>query len=419
MTTDISSDDDFFAAIAMAVNCEIGEGFLRRSVEVLQRFMDSSLAMIAVADSDDPNRVRAVYALRDDQVVGDLAYDLTGTPCSLVYSADHSMVVPCDLAARFPRERAFESYLGAPLHDLEGRVIGHLAIFGRSEVRGEEQVKPVLAVLAQRAEAELRRLAFERERDRLVADLQRQTERLQVREQTIRNQNAFKTRLLGIIAHDLRNPIAAIMSQSELAAAHLQKSAPAIEKVARSNQKIMQNADRMSALIDATLDRVRAEDANLTLTRTDCDVAGLVTQAVEVNQTSAARKSITLEADLSHAGQVTADEELLLRAIDNLINNAVKYTQPGGHVRVEAAPDAAGLRIRVCDNGQGLDAEDLRRAFHRFETLSARPTGGESSTGLGLANVREIVEAHGGTITADSPGRGQGAVFAIYLPHGL
>ena len=110
------------------------------------------------------------------------------------------------------------------------------------------------------------------------------------------------------------------------------------------------------------------------------------------------------------------DSDRMPEAIDNLIRNAIKYSPIGGRISVLDNDHDSSTVIRVADEGAGLSPEDLGRLFGRFQRLSAKPTAGESSTGLGLSIVKRIVDMHGGTVTADSAGPGQGSIFTITLP---
>jgi signal transduction histidine kinase len=103
-------------------------------------------------------------------------------------------------------------------------------------------------------------------------------------------------------------------------------------------------------------------------------------------------------------------------AIDNLISNAIKYSPIGGQITVVVSHDKNNTVIRIADQGAGLSPEDLGRLFGRFQRLSAKPTAGESSTGLGLSIVKRIIDMHGGQVTADSAGPGQGSTFTVVLP---
>jgi signal transduction histidine kinase len=103
-------------------------------------------------------------------------------------------------------------------------------------------------------------------------------------------------------------------------------------------------------------------------------------------------------------------------AIDNLISNAIKYSPIGGKIAVVVSHEQSNTVIRIADEGAGLSPEDLGRLFGRFQRLSAKPTAGESSTGLGLSIVKRIIDMHGGKVTADSDGPGRGATFTVVLP---
>jgi signal transduction histidine kinase len=110
------------------------------------------------------------------------------------------------------------------------------------------------------------------------------------------------------------------------------------------------------------------------------------------------------------------DIDRIREAIDNLLSNAIKYSPIGGRITVNAADDGDNTIIGVTDQGAGLSPEDLGRLFGRFQRLSAKPTAGESSTGLGLSIVKRIVDMHGGEVTAKSDGPGSGSTFTITLP---
>jgi signal transduction histidine kinase len=110
------------------------------------------------------------------------------------------------------------------------------------------------------------------------------------------------------------------------------------------------------------------------------------------------------------------DTDRIREAIDNLVSNAIKYSPIGGKIAVLVTRDEDNTTIRVRDEGAGLSPEDLGRLFGRFQRLSAKPTAGESSTGLGLSIVKRIIDMHGGEVTAASAGPGQGSTFTITLP---
>jgi signal transduction histidine kinase len=113
---------------------------------------------------------------------------------------------------------------------------------------------------------------------------------------------------------------------------------------------------------------------------------------------------------------IEGDYDRLWEALDNLVNNAIKYTPPGGDIDIVVKPNSQEALIEVRDSGLGLSPQDLGRLFGRFARLSAQPTGGESSTGLGLSIVKKIVDLHGGSVRAESPGPQRGSTFTVSLP---
>jgi signal transduction histidine kinase len=110
------------------------------------------------------------------------------------------------------------------------------------------------------------------------------------------------------------------------------------------------------------------------------------------------------------------DADRIREAIDNLVSNAIKYSPIGGKINVGVTHESSNTVIRIADEGAGLSPEDLGRLFGRFQRLSAKPTAGESSTGLGLSIVKRIIDMHGGHVTAESSGPGQGSTFTVTLP---
>jgi signal transduction histidine kinase len=112
----------------------------------------------------------------------------------------------------------------------------------------------------------------------------------------------------------------------------------------------------------------------------------------------------------------TVDADRVRDAIDNLVSNAIKYSPIGGEIDVNVGRDGDSIMVQVKDQGAGLSPEDISRLFGRFQRLSAKPTAGESSTGLGLSIAKRIVDLHGGRITVESAGPGQGATFIMTLP---
>ena len=144
--------------------------------------------------------------------------------------------------------------------------------------------------------------------------------------------------------------------------------------------------------------------------------ATYLSEVADANQPLAANKQQTIHVSAPPNCVTMCDADRMREAIDNLVSNAIKYSPIGGKITVLVTHEGKNTVIRIADEGAGLSPEDLGRLFGRFQRLSAKPTAGESSTGLGLSIVKRIIDMHGGQVTADSAGPGQGSTFTVTLP---
>ena len=146
------------------------------------------------------------------------------------------------------------------------------------------------------------------------------------------------------------------------------------------------------------------------------DIAALVSEVADANQPLAVNKQQSITVSATPNLTTACDADRIREAIDNLISNAIKYSPIGGKISVQVGQEQNKNVIRIVDEGAGLSPEDIGRLFGRFQRLTAKPTAGESSTGLGLSIVKRIIDMHGGEVTAHSAGPGQGSTFTITLP---
>lgn len=241
-------------------------------------------------------------------------------------------------------------------------------------------------------------------------------ERLEVQSSRLRRVNAFKGEVLGTIAHDLKNPLGVILGRTEMLNEMLAMS-PVPEQNARAQvEHIRQSARRLTAMVDDLVADAMADALDISVRSDQLDVSTLVAEIVESNRASASGKDQTISLHTESNLMVEGDTERLREAIDNLVSNAVKYSPIGGRISVTASRQEGEAVTRVVDQGPGLSPEDRGRLFGRFQRLSAKPTGGESSTGLGLSIAKRIVDLHKGRIFVETPGASGGAIFAIALP---
>jgi PAS domain S-box-containing protein len=217
---------------------------------------------------------------------------------------------------------------------------------------------------------------------------------------------ASRDAVLALVAHDLRGPLGAILMQSSV----LQLRGPeATDGAAKAIERAVR---RMSRLIDDLLDITRIEAGHLSTEKTRVPAPALIDQLVEDHRAQVLAASLVLDVELAaELPDVWADRDRLLQVIENLVGNALKFTQPGGRITIRAERGAGDVVFSVADTGAGLAAGELPRLFDRFWQAQR---SGRRGAGLGLPIVKGIVDAHGGRIWVDSkPGRGSTFYFTI------
>jgi signal transduction histidine kinase len=232
----------------------------------------------------------------------------------------------------------------------------------------------------------------------------------------LRRANAFKNELLGTLAHDLRNPLTVIIGRTDMLLRMLDKGPVLGDRLRTQIDQVRAAASRLDEMVDSVLSDARADALDITIRPEETDVSTLVHEVAEANQPLAARKQQSIIVMAPPTCPVLCDGERVRDVIDNLLSNAIKYSQIGGRIDIELERQHENVVIRVKDQGAGLSPEDLSRVFGRFQRLSAKPTANELSTGLGLSIVKRIVDLHGGSVVAESPGLGLGATFTVTLP---
>jgi signal transduction histidine kinase len=222
-----------------------------------------------------------------------------------------------------------------------------------------------------------------------------------------------KNELLNIVSHDLKNPISAVLGLAEM----LQSDAVLnTEQSSAITGQIVLAAHQMLALVKNLLDINRLESGGIQFSFEKCHIAALVESAVQQYTPLAAAKDIRIHYMPEDASNmVFADRQAVVQILDNLISNAVKYSPYGKQVFLRVLSTTQLVRVEVQDEGEGISEEDMTKLFGKFTRLSARPTGGEHSTGLGLSIVKKMVEAMRGRVWCESVS-GQGATFIVELP---
>ncbi len=251
--------------------------------------------------------------------------------------------------------------------------------------------------------------------DRRRAEQER--EHLLARERAARRDAEQATLLrdefLGTVSHELRTPLNAILGWAQI----LQSGSHTTDALQSGLATIARNARLQTQLVDDLLDLSRMSAGRLRLDAQAVDLAAVVRDAVLAVTPAASARHVHVQHDDAPGGAfVTGDADRLQQVFWNLLVNAVKFTEPGGKVRVQIDVVGRRHRVRVSDTGQGIAADFLPHVFDRFRQADGSTTRRHSGLGIGLALVRQIVELHGGTVQAESRGEGLGATFTVHLP---
>ncbi len=270
-------------------------------------------------------------------------------------------------------------------------------------------------------------VASKRVRDMLQRELASQTEDigelavamtarshdLQKAKEAAESSNRAKDQFLAVLSHELRTPLSPVLTSIE----SLKATVPLPAEVSRVLTMIQRNVELEARLIDDLLDVTRISKGKLSLNMERVNVHALLRHTIEICQPDAVSKQQQMVLDLSaQRSETDADSSRLLQIFWNLLRNSIKFTPPGGRLEIRSSDQENGfLRIEFEDSGMGIDAAVLPKIFNLFEQgdeTTVREFGG---LGVGLAVVKALAAAHGGTINARSPGAGKGATFTLDL----
>ena len=221
-----------------------------------------------------------------------------------------------------------------------------------------------------------------------------------------------KDEFLSIVSHELRTPLNAILGWVQILEGGIFDEAA----VKRGIEVIGRNARTQTKLIEDILDYARITSGKLKLEIKQIDLVKLVEIAVDGIKPLADAKQIELQTVLDSNALVSGDSYRLQQVLGNLLQNAVKFTSENGKVQITVKKNVSDIEISVSDTGKGISADFLPYVFERFQQAEQSKSGRNTGLGLGLAIVRNIVELHRGTISAESEGEGLGATFTLKLP---
>ena len=223
--------------------------------------------------------------------------------------------------------------------------------------------------------------------------------------QALNKQNESKTRVLGVASHDLRNPIVSIRGISQFLSS--EKFGNLNESQKEMVDTITDASESMLTLIEDLLDMTKIESDSVEMKKEPLGLGELLHHSLRLNQSVAAKKGISIKlVDHSDGSTALLDKKLMTRVVDNLVSNAIKFTFPNTIVYLVADSFNDFVSLAVEDEGPGIPEGEFDKLFKEFGRTSNLPTGGESSSGIGLFVVKRIVESHGGEIIVENRPQG-------------
>lgn len=240
-------------------------------------------------------------------------------------------------------------------------------------------------------------------------------EALRVKKEAAEAAYRAKGELLAVASHDLKNPLSAISGLADVLLETKQADPDASPEDVEVLRRIHDASRHMSEVVAGILSNERIEQQGIAFDDERVDASALCADVLRIADNVARRKNIALVGNIEPGVAVRGNATRLREAFDNYVSNAIKYSPAGKTVTVTLATDGGQVELGVRDEGPGLTDEDKTRLFGKFAKLSAKPTGGESSTGLGLSIVKAVIELHRGTVGCESRER-EGAYFWARLP---
>jgi PAS domain S-box-containing protein len=286
---------------------------------------------------------------------------------------------------------------------------GAASPFETEVLRKDGSTVPVLLGVARIGSSPLERVCFvidQTEKNRTLAALHAARAEAE-------DANRAKDEFLAVLSHELRSPLHAMLGWLSI----LKKSIATGRSVERPLETVERNVQLLARLVDDLLDISRIVAQKLAIEEAAVDLTKVVATAVENARPAAASKGVLLTCALADVtGRVMGDEKRLLQVAQNLLNNALAFTQRGGRVGISLTGDENRATLEVKDNGAGISPDFLPHVFERFRQSDASSTRRHGGLGLGLAIVKTLVELHGGQVEARSEGLSRGATFTVRLP---
>lgn len=228
----------------------------------------------------------------------------------------------------------------------------------------------------------------------------------------IKRSNRLHNEIVHLAAHDLKNPLSGILGIAD----HIKKQMHDAVQLEEICDLIKDSSKRMMGILDDILKSGFLESGKIKLSVSAQRFSEVLNTVIQSNQAAAVKKQQKFSCNIQEDLMVLVDRSRMAEVLDNLVNNAVKYAPKNSTIEINCHEELGEVVFSIFNTGVGLSEDDKSKIFHKFTKLSARPTGGESSTGLGLSIVKMLTEMHGGRIFAESEGLDKGVRFVLRLP---
>ena len=408
--TERKQAEQAFRLLVVGTAATTGSDFFQSLVQHMAQALRARYAFVTTCN--DQKHARTLAFWNGDGFGKDFDFDIADTPCEKVLHGEVRRYRQ-GLQGLFPLDKVLadwqaESYLGVPMLDRSNRVIGHLAILDDKPMEADSRAIDLLKIFASRAAAELNRQKAE---DELQAALQ---ERERMREELAHlahlNRVSTMGELTASLAHEIKQPITAAVTDAQACLRWLDRDQPAVVKAREAASRLIGDAKRASDIIS----RIGSLFKKDIVRRELVDVNDVIQEMIMLLRSEAARYSIAIDCQLSDGlPKITADRIQLQQVLMNLMINgieAMKDLGSSGALSIRSQEDGnRHVMVSVHDNGTGLPPERVDQIFNAFFTT--KPQG----TGLGLAISRSIVESYGGRLWATCDNR-PGATFHFTLP---
>ncbi len=363
------------------------DGNFDRITKLAAKLLNVPIAIVTLVDTD---RIwfKSRYGLEALQIGRDPGLCASAILSDKIYLVEDALKDPRTLANPLVAGSfGLQFYAAAPLKVKDGYNLGTLCIIDKQPRKLSEPEKQILQDLA----------------DILIDEME-----LRLAARTAIFQ---QIQVLNIAAHDLKNPLTTIPLWADMI-----KEKADSKVISLMCDNINKAAKNMTRKINEWLENAATEASLIKLRLIKVDFATVIQRVVEANQVLANNKNQKIHLTIEDHPEIYADETKLTELVDNLLNNAIKYSEKEKNITITLKQKNFKAILEIKDEGQGLIAKDKKIIFQRFTTLSAKPTGGETSTGLGLSIVKTLVEAHNGTISAESDGQNKGTIFTVEIP---